>query len=120
MQDNSGLNRDRLSKPDRLAGQMDEFQQLYEEAPYGYHSLDENGVFIRINQTELMMLGYSRAEILGKKKFPDLLTPESLQVFQASFPKFKQQGWIRDLEFQMIRKDGSLLSVSLSATVISG
>jgi two-component system, cell cycle sensor histidine kinase and response regulator CckA len=91
---------------------------LYHQAPCGYHSLDENGVFVRVNQTELTMLGYGRDELLGKKKFSDLLTPESQKKFTANFPKFKQQGWIRDLEFEMICKNGDRLPVSLSATAI--
>ncbi|WP_404783824.1 PAS domain S-box protein [Altericista sp. CCNU0014] len=98
--------------------QMDEFQQLYEHSPCGYHSLDKNGVFVRINQTELAMLGYAREELIGKKKFSDLLTPESQQTFRANFPKFKVQGWIRDLEFQMLRKDGTVFPASLSATAV--
>jgi PAS domain S-box-containing protein len=97
---------------------MDELQQLYEQAPCAYHSLDENGVFVRINQTELTMLGYNRDEIIGKKKFSDLLTPESQQTFAANFPIFKQRGWVRDLEFHAICKDGSILPVSLSSTAI--
>jgi hypothetical protein len=36
---------------------IDELQQLYDLAPCGYHSLDANGVFMRINQTELTMFG---------------------------------------------------------------
>jgi two-component system, cell cycle sensor histidine kinase and response regulator CckA len=97
---------------------MDELQQLYEQAPCGYHSLDQNGVFTRINQTELAMLGYSREEIVGKKKFFDLLTPESQKVFQLNFPAFKQRGWVRDLEFFMVRKNGEAIPVSLSSTAI--
>jgi two-component system, cell cycle sensor histidine kinase and response regulator CckA len=98
--------------------QLNELQQLYDHAPCGYHSLDENGLFIQINQTELIMLGYSRDEIVGCKKFPDLLTPESQKTFLVSFPQFKQQGWIRDLGFEMVRKDGTILPVSISATAI--
>jgi PAS domain S-box-containing protein len=102
-----------------IQGQMDEWQQLYDRAPCGYHSLDANGVFVRINQTELDMLGYSRAELIGHKTFFDLLTPASQQIFTANFPVFKQVGHINDLEFQLIRKDGSVIPVSLSATAIN-
>ncbi len=97
---------------------MGELHQLYEEAPCGYHSLDEKGLFIRVNQTELKMLGYERDELLGKKRFSDLLTPESQQKFSLSFPKFKKQGWVRDLELEMICKNGDRLAASLSATAI--
>lgn len=97
----------------------DELAELYNQAPCGYHSLDTDGVFARVNDTELKMLGYAREEIVGKKKFADLLTKESLETFQANLQRFQQRGWVRDLEFQIIRKDGTILPVSLSATTIN-
>jgi PAS domain S-box-containing protein len=96
-----------------------EIMDLYNNAPCGYHSLDADGVFLRINDTELSWLGYSRDEVVGKKRFPDLLAPGSLQVFEESFPRFKQSGWAQNLEFEMVRKDGSILPVLMSATAVS-
>jgi PAS domain S-box-containing protein len=100
------------------AGQSDELQQLYDCAPCGYHSLDRQGLYLRINQTELKMLGYEWDEVVGKIRFPELLTPESKAKFSKSFPKFQKEGSIEDLEFEMVRKDGSILPISLSASVI--
>jgi PAS domain S-box-containing protein len=93
-------------------------QDLYNNAPCGYHSLDADGVFVQINQTELTWLGYTREEVEGRLKFPDLLTPESLQTFQANFPDFKEKGWVKDLEYDLVRKDGTVLPVLLNATAI--
>ncbi|MEA5572696.1 PAS domain S-box protein [Calothrix sp. UHCC 0171] len=95
-----------------------ELEELYNHAPCGYHSLDKDGTFVRINDTELNMLGYSQEEVVGKKKFSDLITPESKITFQENFPRFQERGWVRDLEFQMIRKDGTILPTSLSATAM--
>jgi PAS domain S-box-containing protein len=92
---------------------------LYNNAPCGYHSIDKDGVLVQVNDTELSWLGYTREETIGKLKFSDLLTPESVRTFQESFPKFKAQGAIRDLEFDMVRKDGTILPVLLSATAIT-
>ncbi|HEY9882534.1 MAG TPA: PAS domain S-box protein, partial [Thermosynechococcaceae cyanobacterium] len=100
-----------------LKHRADEVQDLYDKAPCGYHSLDAEGRFVRINDVELQWLGYERQEILGKL-FSDLLTSPSIQTFQEHFPKFKQVGWVRNLEFEMICKDGSLLSVNLNSTAI--
>jgi PAS domain S-box-containing protein len=91
---------------------------LYNSAPCGYHSLDENGVIVQINDTELNWLGYTRQEVLGKMKFSDLITAESLKIFQEHYPLFKEKGWARDLEYELIRKDGSVLPVVLNATAI--
>ena len=95
-----------------------EVYDLYNNAPCGYHSLDSEGIFIRINDTELNWLGYTREEVIQKKKFTDLITPESLSVFQENFPKLKEQGFGGNLEFQMLRKDGTILPVSVRSTAI--
>ncbi len=42
------------------------FRELYDYAPVGYHELDTNGMIVRINQTELRLLGYRLDEMLGK------------------------------------------------------
>jgi len=100
----------------RVQERTAEVLDLYDKAPCGYHSLDENGVFVNVNQTELEWLGCTREELIGIKPFYDLLTPESRQVFTESFPRFKEQGWIKDLEFDVICKDGGILPVVLNAT----
>ena len=80
---------------------------------------DKDGVFDRVNDTELSWLGYTRDEMVGKRNFADVLTPESLKSFRENFPRFKAKGAVRDLEFEMVRKDGSILPVLLSATAIT-
>jgi PAS domain S-box-containing protein len=52
---------------------------LYEKAPLGYQSLDENGHFIVVNQTWLDTLGYTREEVIGKS-FADFLHPEGVMI----------------------------------------
>ena len=42
------------------------FRQLFDEAPVGYHEIDTRGHIVRVNSTELNLLGYSREEMLGK------------------------------------------------------
>jgi PAS domain S-box-containing protein len=94
-----------------------EFEELYHNAPCGYHSLDPTGKFLRINRTELQMLGYEEAEIVGCKSIVDLLTPNSVQIFYDRFQTVKTRGWIHDLELDLVRKDGQI--VPISATVIA-
>jgi PAS domain S-box-containing protein len=91
---------------------------LYNSAPCGYHSLDQDGTFVQINDTELAWLGYTQEEVLGRLKFSDLLTAASRKTFEKNFAGFKERGWVRDLEFDLRRKDGSLLPVLLNATVV--
>src|SRR3990172_1655596 len=97
----------------------EETRDLYNHAPRGYHSLDKDGVFVRINDTELEWLGYAREDVIGRLRFADLLAPESLDVFTRTFPRLKAEGAVRDIEFELVRKDGSMLPVLLSATAIT-
>ena len=97
---------------------LDEITDLYENAPCGYHSLAEDGTIIRINNTELRWLGYSRDEVIGKMKITDLLTLEGIEAFQRDFSLLKERGWVRDVEDKWIRKDGSVLDVIVNTTAI--
>ena len=109
---------DRKAADEALRKSAEEIRDLYNNAPCGYHSLDKNGVFVQMNDTELLWLGYSREEVIGKMKISDILTPKSLKTFEENFPRFKARGWVRDLDFEIIRKDGTVLPVLLSATAI--
>lgn len=93
-------------------------RDYYENAPCGYHSLDKDGIFVRMNNTELSWLGYSRKEIVGKKKLSDIITIDSLEVYERSFPAFKERGWVHGLELEMLRKDGTVLPALLNATAM--
>ena len=96
----------------------DQLADLYHNAPCGYHSLDPDGVFIQINDTGLKWLGCTREEVVGKMRFTDLLTPASGKTFLDSYPRFKECGWLRDLQLEIARKDGTSLSVLLNATAV--
>lgn len=96
----------------------EEMKDLYHHAPCGYHSLGPDGMFLRINDTELQWLGYAREELVGKKKLSDILSAAGVAEFRRTFSIFKKQGWIRDLDVDLVRKDGSILPVILSATAV--
>jgi len=102
---------------ERVYERTAEVQDLYDNAPCGYHSLDQDGNIIRINQTELNWLGYTREEILGHRMH-DFITDGSRRTFQEAFPAFKQHGLLRDIELEMLRKDGSVFPALISATAI--
>jgi len=110
---------ERKNAEDKLRNALNEVSDLYNNAPCGYYSLDKDGYFVKINDTGLSWLGYSREEIIGKKKFTDLITEEGIKQFKENFPVFKERGNIYDLEYNMVRKDGSTFPVNLNATAIT-
>jgi PAS domain S-box-containing protein len=95
-----------------------EAEDLFDNAPFGYHSVDSDGRIVRINQTWLDWLGFPREEVIGRSH-AELMTPRSAEYFQrVAFPKFRSQGWLKDTEFEYRRKDGSTFFALLSATTI--
>jgi diguanylate cyclase (GGDEF)-like protein/PAS domain S-box-containing protein len=97
--------------------ERDETFDLYERAPCGYHSLDPEGRFVRMNETALRWLGYRWEELQGRP-FTELLTAEGRVTFAANFPEFLRAGRVDNLEMLLVRKDGSTFPVSISATAI--
>jgi PAS domain S-box-containing protein len=109
--------RDRLQAEQAIAKYASEVEDLYNNAPCGYHSLDSEGKIVNINNTELQWLGYSREEILGKS-FTEIVTADSQQIFHSNFANFKRNGWLRDTEYDLVCKDGTIFPVFLSATAV--
>lgn len=93
-------------------------QDLFDRAPCGYHSLNAQGIYVAINQTELDWLGYRKDEVIGKVGFSDLLTPESAALFWQEYPRFMERGFVRDVEFTVRRGDGVLMPVLVHGTAI--
>jgi len=97
---------------------LDEITDLYENAPCGYHSSAKDGTILRMNQTELSWLGYSRDEVIGRMKLMDLLSPDEIEHFHQVFPVLMKQGQLHDLEGKFIRKDGSIFHALITVTAI--
>ncbi|MEI7768401.1 MAG: PAS domain S-box protein [Chloroflexales bacterium] len=101
----------------RVRERTAEVQDLYENAPNGYHSLDADGDYLMVNQTELAWLGYSREEMIGQP-LTKFITAQSRDTFQENYPRFMRRGWIRDLELEFVRKDGTMIPALINATAI--
>lgn len=111
-------NDERLRAERKLEAGVAELEDLWNNTPCGYHSVDANGVFLRINDTELAWLGYTREELIGKRRVPDVLTPASRKAFGENFSLLKTRGWIRDVEAELLCKDGSAFPVVVSASAV--
>lgn len=92
-------------------------EDLYDRAPCGYHSVDDNGTVVDVNATELRWLGYERGEVVGRP-VTALLAPESLPVFAESFAAFRVTGEVHDLELTFLRRDGSRLPAVIAASAL--
>jgi len=102
----------------RIEERTFELDDLYNNAPTGYHSLDKNGIFININNTELNWFGYTKEEVVGKLHALHVLTADSQAIFKKNFPKLIETGNIEALELEFVRKDGTTFTGLVAASAI--
>ena len=101
-----------------LRKNAEEIQDLYNYAPCGYHSLDRDGVIIRINDTELGWLGRTREDVVGRRNMTDFFTPESRRRFAEHYRQFMEEGHVTGLEFDLVRQDGTIIPILLNASAV--
>jgi PAS domain S-box-containing protein len=89
-------------------------RDLWDNAPWGYHSLDRDGKFAQINDTELNWLGYTRLELIGAN-INIIMTPESLREMESHYGELQSRGWLRNIEVDLVRKDGTIVKALMSA-----
>ncbi len=91
------------------------FRALFENAPFGYQSLDESGHFLEVNNKWLEILGYTKEEVIGSW-FGDFIKEEVKEEFKKRFELFKKQGHIYS-EFPMLTKDGRTIVVGFDGNI---
>lgn len=99
-----------------LAESEERFRLHFQNAPMPYQSLNYDGFFIDVNPAWLETLGYKREEVIGKS-FGDFLLPEMEEHFKYNFPRFKDKGEILGVEFEMVKKDGSVIMVRFNGKI---
>ncbi len=97
---------------------FDEFSDFYNNAPCGYHTIDDTGLIINMNQTELNWLGYKRNEVVNKKNIMDILSDKSGMLYYSEMPRLRDKGHVDQLEVEYMRKDKTILHALVSARAI--
>ena len=92
---------------------------LYNNAPCGYHSLSADGTVLLINDTELRMLGYDRAEVVGKMSFLEFVVPESHLKWIEKFQVLKAIGIVKEVEILLKSRSGEVFPVSINSTTVT-
>ncbi|MCK4794132.1 MAG: PAS domain S-box protein, partial [Desulfobacteraceae bacterium] len=105
------LQTERKRTEEMLRENENKFRLLYERVPIPYQSLDEEGRMVEVNQAWLDKLGYSSEEVIGRW-FGDFLYPQYVDHFKEMYPLFKAAGEIDDVEFKLVKRDGSQILVS--------
>jgi len=94
-----------------LAKSEQKYQDLYDNAPDMYFSVSPDGTVTDVNQFGAVYLGYTKEEIIGKSVWK-VVHEDDLQEVKKLFSEiFKKKEEFSELEFQKVRKDGSILQV---------
>ena len=83
-------------------------EDLFENAPCGYISFSADGKIQRVNKTLLSLLKYEDKETLEARRFQGLFKIGGKIYFETHFfPLIQIQGFIREINFDLIKKDGT-------------
>jgi diguanylate cyclase (GGDEF)-like protein/PAS domain S-box-containing protein len=93
-------------------------QDLYDHAPCGYCSLDEQGRFISLNQVTLSWLDCSAEQVLHRMGPIDFFPDEGKSKFNHHYERFKLEDKSRAIECDLISALGVKRRVSVSSTAL--
>jgi serine/threonine-protein kinase RsbW len=89
---------------------------LYENAPCGYLSTDPGGLITRVNQTFLAWTGHRREDLVGRRRFQDLLSPGGRIFHDTHFAALLElRGSVREIALDIVRADRQRLPVLVNA-----
>jgi PAS domain S-box-containing protein len=91
-------------------------EDLYEHAPCGYLSVLPDGVIGRANATFVEWTGFDKAELVGRRRFLDLLTVGGRIYYETHFqPLLRMQAQVREIAFDLTRRSGERLPILVNA-----
>jgi PAS domain S-box-containing protein len=102
-----------------LAESRDRYFGLYDFAPVGYFTLDENGLIVEINLVGADMLGFERASLI-KKGFSRFVAPGSQDAFYAHRKQVFETGSKQFSELELKRKNGQFFYAQLQSVAVEG
>ncbi|BCJ44920.1 hypothetical protein GCM10010168_85060 [Actinoplanes ianthinogenes] len=99
----------------------DDPEELYEHAPCGYLTTLPDGTVVRVNQTFLTWTGYERSDLIGHRRFRDLLTP-GCQIYHETHyaPLLTMQSEVHEIALDVLCADGSLVPVLVNSVLERG
>lgn len=91
---------------------------LVEKAPDAIFVADVEGRCVEVSEAACRLLGYARAEIIGKTVL-DLAAPEDVELLSRRRAELREKGGsFTTVEQRLRRKDGTLVHVEVSGTAL--
>ena len=108
----------RKAAEEALRGSEERFRLTFELAGSGIAHVDMNGRFLRANPSLCEMLGYAEIELLGRS-VKDISHPEDRDLTDLNRDRMRA-GLMKSfsMEKRYLRKDGEVVWIDLTATVV--
>ncbi len=91
------------------------YRSLYHNTPAMLHSIDHEGKLVSISDYWSEALGYESSEVIGRS-FTEFLTEDSRRLAEDRvISEFLRSGFIKDIPYQFIKKNGEAIDILLSA-----
>lgn len=93
----------------------------FDEAPCGLARTTATGTLLQVNRTLCQWLGYAAEELVGKRRFQELLTMGGRIFHQTHWaPLLQMQGSLSEVKLELLRADGTPIPVVLNALQRTG
>jgi sigma-B regulation protein RsbU (phosphoserine phosphatase) len=102
---------------ERMMTPAEDLEDLYENAPFGYLSMQMDGRIFKANATLANWTGYTREELTGKRLY-DLLTVGTRIFYETNFaPLLSMHGFFDEASLDLRTAQGEALAVSASGNI---
>jgi PAS domain S-box-containing protein len=96
----------------------DTAEDLFEDAPCGYLSTTPDGTILRVNRTFEQWTGLRREDLLGNRRFQELLAPGGRIYYETHYaPLLHMQGRVREIAVDVVRADGSRMPALVNSVL---
>jgi PAS domain S-box-containing protein len=97
---------------------LDTAEDFFEDAPCGYVVSLPDGTIAKVNRTLERWTGFAREELVGKRRFQELLTPGGQIYHETHFaPLLRMQSEISEIALEVLCADGTRLPVLVNSVL---
>jgi PAS domain S-box-containing protein len=101
---------------DQMEAMLERYTDLYDFAPVGYFSLDEQGLIVEVNLTGATLLGVERSRLINRR-LSQFVAPPSRPVFLAFLERVFAGPGTQTCEAFLLNKNGTSSWVDFQATL---
>jgi sigma-B regulation protein RsbU (phosphoserine phosphatase) len=106
-----------VTREDELA--KEEAADFFEHAPCGFISTALDGTIRRVNRTFETWTGFDRRDLIGSRRFVDLLSAAGRIYHETHFaPLLRMQGTVSEVAMELVLADGSRMPTFVNSALM--